>query len=189
MPNSKAIAALVHEHEIILEVVEGLGRLAAALRAEREVDVATLREAVGFMRAFADKCHHAKEEDLLFPALVDAGVPDGGGPVGVLKAEHVQARVCVAKFADGVECYARGEPAAAEMIAHAIACIGGLYPQHIAKENNVLFPKAERVLSGPILERLNERFEETEAALGAEVHHRFAAFAKRLERDTAPVAV
>jgi hemerythrin-like domain-containing protein len=180
MPNGNAIADLVHEHEIILKVVEGLKPVAAALRAHRKVEVATLRDAVAFMRTFADKCHHGKEEDLLFPALVGAGVPDRGGPVGVLKAEHEQARACVGKLEEATERYARGERPAAEMIAHAIDCIGDLYPQHIAKENNVLFPMAERVLAAPMLERLHAKFEAVEEALGADVHHRFAAFAKRL---------
>jgi len=181
---SKAIDALMHEHEIILKVVRGLDRIAAALTAKRAADVETLREAVAFMRTFADKCHHGKEEDLLFPALVAAGVPDAGGPVGVMKSEHVQARECVGKFAEAVERHARGEPAARDEIVHAIACLNGLYPQHILKENNVLFPMADKILTATSLERLHEAFEKVEEALGEDVHHRFASFAKRLETET-----
>ena len=47
---------------------------------------------IGFLKEFADKCHHGKEEGLLFPAMVAAGIPDKGGPIGVMLAEHTQGR-------------------------------------------------------------------------------------------------
>ncbi len=181
---SKAIAALMHEHEIILKVIEGLDRFATMLAAKRPVDVETLREAVAFMRTFADKCHHGKEEDLLFPTLVAAGVADQRGPVGVMKTEHIQARQCVSRFADAVERHAQGEPAARDDIVQAIGCLRALYPQHILRENTVLFPMTEQILTERSLERLHQAFEKVEEALGEDVHHRFASFAKRLADET-----
>jgi hemerythrin-like domain-containing protein len=181
---SKAIGALMHEHEIIVKVIDGLDRIAGALAPKRPADVELLRESVVFMRMFADKCHHGKEEDLLFPALVAAGVVDHGGPIGVMKSEHVQARECVNRFADAIERHARGETTARDDVVQAIDCLRRLYPQHILKENNVLFPMAERILTEKSLVRLHEAFEKVEERLGEDVHHRFALFAKRLENDT-----
>ena len=84
MTDHAAIDMLSKEHKIILQVVLGLHGLAGHLREGRRVDVELLREAVDFMREFADKCHHAKEEELLFPALVAHGVPLHGCPLDVI---------------------------------------------------------------------------------------------------------
>ena len=53
---------------------------------------ADLDDAMDFIKTFADSCHHAKEEDLLFPAMGEAGFPSRGGPVGVMLMEHEQGR-------------------------------------------------------------------------------------------------
>jgi len=180
MPTSKAIAELLHEHEIILKVVGNLEGLANTLREHQQVEVAVLREAAAFMRNFADKCHHAKEEDLLFPALVAAGLPERNGPVAVLKSEHVQARSCIAKLATAIDAYEHQGSALRAQIIEAISCIGELYPQHIAKENEVLFPMSERLLTPVVLDDLAQKFEGVEEALGKNEHHRWAAVAERL---------
>jgi hemerythrin-like domain-containing protein len=180
MANSRAIRALMHEHEIILTAVSGIGRMAETLRGGGHVEIAALREAVDFMRNFADKCHHAKEEDLLFPALTRAGMPENGGPIAVMKAEHAQARICVGNLASAIDAYEGGESVGSTRVAAAIDCIETLYPQHVAKENNVLFPMAEQILSSAILGALAKQFEATERMLGEEEHHRWAAVAEQL---------
>lgn len=104
-----------------------------------------------------------------------------------MKAEHVQARECVSRFADAVERLASGEPAARDGVVQAIRCLCDLYPQHIRKENEILFPMAENILTDRSLEKLHEKFEKVEETLGEDVHHRFASFAKRLENETIAV--
>ncbi len=180
MAFSKPIAALLHEHEIILKAVTGLQHMAAALTRREPLAAGELREAVEFMRIFADRCHHAKEEDLLFPALVQAGLPATSGPVAVMKAEHAQARTCVGEFAAAIDAYEAGEAGSRERIVAAIGCIGSLYPQHIGKENNVLFPMAERILPPDRLADLGLLFDAVEGAHGADVHRRWVAVAQRL---------
>jgi hemerythrin-like domain-containing protein len=145
------------------------------------------------MRTFADKCHHAKEEDLLFPALVAAGFPETTGPVAVLKSEHAQARVCIGNLAAAIDVYYSDEPSGRAQIIAVVGCIAELYPQHIAKENNVLFPMAEQRLAAGELERLGNQFDAAERALGEETHHHWAAVAERLAAPvvaevTAPAA-
>ena len=190
---SRAIAALMHEHEIILKAVSGLQRMSTALRRRQEVEIAALRDGVEFMRTFADRCHHAKEEDLLFPALVAAGLPANMGPIAAMKAEHAEARACVAKLAAAVDAYGSRDASGALRIVAAVDCIESLYPQHIAKENNVLFPMAERQLTPDELTLLGNQFDAAEHALGEGTHHHWAAVAERLGASvvagiTAPAA-
>lgn len=183
-PNA-AIDMLTHEHEVILKVVAGLQGLAGSIRAGRKVDVALLREAVAFMREFADRCHHAKEEDLLFPAFVAHGVPLHGCPIDALLHEHRQGRELVGRLADATDDYARNRPEAGGEIAEAIDGIAALYPNHIWKEDDMVFPMAARLLSDEARAELYARFEEVEATNPPDTHERFHRFAERLAAATA----
>jgi len=178
-PNA-AVEMLMKEHELILKVVEGLKGLAAALRSGRAADPALLREAIEFMREFADRCHHAKEEDLLFPAFVEHGVPLHGCPIDALLHEHEQGRKLVRSLVEGTDAYGRGEPGAVEVIAGAIDGIVGLYPNHIWKEDQMVFPMAGRLLPEDARAALYAAFEAVEAENPPGTHERFHAFAEQL---------
>ena len=89
---SQAIDDLMHEHEAILFALKILEAIGQRLDAGRPTDSEDIAAFIGFLKEFADKCHHGKEEGILFPALVAAGIPEQGGPIGVLLAEHVQGR-------------------------------------------------------------------------------------------------
>ena len=70
MSHADPIHQLSHEHRYILKVVHGLSAIDQELAAGRVPDLARLRNIVAFMREFADQCHHAKEEAILFPAML-----------------------------------------------------------------------------------------------------------------------
>lgn len=181
MTENTAIKMLMDEHEVILRVVSSLGRIADALRAGGKADADLLREGVRFMREFADQRHHAKEEDLLFPALERKGVPAEGGPIGVMNSEHVVARAHVADLAEAVEAYARDGAAAAEPVCVAIYAIGGLYPDHIWKEDNVLYPMGADLFSPEEQNELLLQFQDVDAEIGQDMYANFLDVAERLE--------
>ena len=178
-----AIAMLTHEHEVIMKVVNALGTMANELAHGKAVDATGLREAVRFMREFADKCHHAKEENILFPEMAKHGVPEAGCPLAALLREHSQGRQLVTALAEGTEAYARQEPQAADALMTVISNIGHLYSSHIWKEDNMVFPMVDRLFSAADISRLAERFEQAEAELGEE-HEIFERFAESLERNS-----
>ena len=114
MKVNAAVDMLVREHKIILKVVDGLRQAAVPIRDGKHVDPELLREAVAFMREFADRCHHAKEEGLLFPALVAHGVPLHGCPIDALLHEHEKGRQLVKQIGDNLDAYATRSPASTE---------------------------------------------------------------------------
>ena len=79
---------LIDEHKMIIRVVEALKVFAENMEDGWEVEEDTLNDIIEFMRIFAQKWHHAKEEDVLFPALIKRGVPAAGCPLVHLKNEH-----------------------------------------------------------------------------------------------------
>ena len=180
MTDHAAIDMLSKEHKIILQVVLGLHGLAGHLREGRRVDVELLREAVDFMREFADKCHHAKEEELLFPALVAHGVPLHGCPLDALLHEHKKGRLLAGQLSDAIDAYHAGERDGGDKITTAIEAIERLYPDHIWKEDDMVFPMSARLIPAKDRERLFVQFTEVEARNPPGTHERYHDFARRL---------
>lgn len=177
------IHVLMHEHEFIKKVVAALGRLAPSPGEAKNANPDTLREVVRFMREFADRCHHAKEEDLLFPAMEDKGVPASGCPLEGLLKEHQQGRALVTALAEATEALAAGKPEAANNLAGTVGEITKLYTNHIWKEDEMVFPMADRLFTDDEREALFERFEQAEKEIGAD-HEALAEFADKLDHET-----
>lgn len=92
---------------------------------------------------FADKCHHAKEEDLFFPLLKERGIPGEGGPIGVMLHGHDVGRESVRRMREAAD----GESLDAAEFSDAAKAFIPLLRQHIFKENNILFRMAANVLT------------------------------------------
>lgn len=178
------IAVLGHEHEFIKKVVAALDRLAGATARAETANPDTLREIVRFMREFADRCHHAKEEDVLFPAMEKKGVPESGCPLGALRREHQQGRSLVTALADATESLSARKSGAAETIADTVHEITELYTNHIWKEDEMVFPMVDRLFSDGERAALFEEFEKAEEEIGAD-HEALASFADALDQKIA----
>jgi hemerythrin-like domain-containing protein len=172
------------EHHVIQRVVGAMAVLAQSLEMGQAVEVKTLQDIVEFMRTFADKCHHGKEEVHLFPALERKGIPARGCPVGALLHEHQLGRALVTGLAEAAEAYARGEASAQEALQKSLRGLVDLYPSHIWKEDYLLFPMTNKVLSPEDQKDLREKFEMVEEAIGRDVHDRLDRLAEEIERKT-----
>ena len=83
---------LKDEHKGISLMLQILGKVCEQIEAGIQISTEHLEKIVDFFKVFVDTCHHGKEEDLLFPAMEEAGIPREGGPIGVLLSEHEQGR-------------------------------------------------------------------------------------------------
>jgi len=79
---------LMQEHRVIEQVLDCLERMAQRVEAGDELDLESAKQAIDFFRNFADRCHHGKEEDCLFPLLEQKGFSREQGPTGVMLHEH-----------------------------------------------------------------------------------------------------
>jgi len=173
---------LSHEHQAILTMIRVLGRMADRLEAGTPVDPGDLDRAVEFIRVFADKCHHAKEEGHLFPEMEKAGIPRERGPIGVMLAEHVQGRAHVAAMAGAVPGIRKGEREAAKAFAAGARGYGELLTQHIMKEDHILYPMADARLSPEQQSSLEACFADIEKNIvGEGKHEEFHRLLERLE--------
>ena len=78
-----ATQVLMDEHRGIELMLAALEREAPSLESGTGAAVELYETGVDCLRNFADRCHHYKEEQLLFPLLIDRGIPSAGGPIGV----------------------------------------------------------------------------------------------------------
>ena len=175
---------LEEEHHYIQTVVGVMAVIAEKLEKGEDTDVETLQKIVEFMRTFADKCHHAKEETHLFTLLEKRGVPVRGCPIAILTAEHQRGRTLVSTLASATETYAKDMTSAKKNLVETLKALTELYPGHIWKEDYLLFPMTNKVLSAEDQKELGEKFEMVEKTIGADVHERFERFAEMLEQET-----
>jgi hemerythrin-like domain-containing protein len=174
----KSIDRLVAEHDVIERGLAVLEKVVAQIDSGESFPDDFPKWAPQFFRQFADQCHHAKEEDLLFPLLKERGIPEKGGPIGVMLQEHVLGRDCVRRMREASE--------AAEFDGPDFAAAANeftpLLRQHIYKENNILFRMAENVLSEADDADLNEQFSQVEQERGLDgLHEQYEAEVARWE--------
>ena len=179
MPTTTARATeiLMSEHEVILDVLDCLEHVADTAERRGALDARSAGDALDFLAAFADRCHHGKEEGALFPALHRKGLPREVGPVAVMLAEHDQGRAGIVGMRAAL---AEGDAGLAAFVAHARAYVR-LLRDHIAKENGVLFPMADGMLSSADQRELLHAFDTVEHDdLGPGAHEKYLALAKEL---------
>jgi hemerythrin-like domain-containing protein len=159
-----ATEILTSEHTIIEQVLDCLEKLVERGESSRSYYWPTADQILDFLRHFADGCHHAKEEQQLFPALEQRGLSPQFGPTGVMRHEHEQGRELIAAMSECVHAGLRGDNRKTrKFAAHAKAYIE-LLRQHIHKENHCLFPMADRILSNDDQRLLIGAFDDVEHA-------------------------
>lgn len=173
---------LKHEHRVILMVLDAAEREAGLMDEQGSVRADRVEQMVDFFRNFADYCHHAKEEQYLFPRMVERGVPQQHGPIGVMLHEHDLGRGFVRQVADSVGATAQGDAQQFDALRAALRSYVDLLRQHIFKEDNVLFPMADSVLTDDDQQHLREAFDRVETEeIGEGVHEKY----HRLAHDLA----
>lgn len=176
----KSVERLKTEHELIERGLNLLEKAGAGLQAGQSLPNGFPEWTARFFQQFADQCHHAKEEDVFFPVLEQRGIPEQGGPIGVMLHEHVLGRDCVARMRQA----SQGHPFDARTFAEAARQYIPLLRQHIFKENNVLFHLAERVMSQADDADVTGRFSQVEQERGLTgLHESFSSDVSKWEQS------
>jgi hemerythrin-like domain-containing protein len=176
-----ATEIMKHEHQVIKQVLSALTAAVDHIEAGEPVDGDGLRKAIKFLRLFADRCHHGKEEDRFFPLLQRKGVGCGPGAIPVLLAEHEQGRAHIRALDENLPAAERGDrESKARFCQHAREYVQ-LLTEHIRKEDDCLFPTADSVLTPSEQAGLVEVFEAFEREeMGEGAHEELHAVADEL---------
>ncbi|MDP3769147.1 MAG: hemerythrin domain-containing protein, partial [Dehalococcoidia bacterium] len=154
---------------------------AARLGQNEYVSPELLAEALEFVRGFADGCHHAKEEQGLFPLLSNKRTTLEHGPVKVLSADHEAGRKLMRDLEGAVADMRAGKPGGRRAARKAIVTYAGMLHRHIAKEEDIVFPLAAALMTSREAEQLEDEFERVERDQGPEAHERFEAMVRQME--------
>ncbi|MFH1596366.1 MAG: hemerythrin domain-containing protein [Pseudomonadota bacterium] len=141
------IGPLMIEHRLIKRMVVLMGaeltRIKDNVAVDPEfafVDPFFLDMAVDFIRTYADRCHHGKEEDILFAALAGKELsPVHRQTMEELIQEHVWARQTTAGLVQAKEGYLMEKPGALNELLQHLEQLVELYPRHIDKEDQHFF--------------------------------------------------
>jgi hemerythrin-like domain-containing protein len=160
------IELLMQEHEVIAKALAMLGTIAERVERDEAVPLGAVLRVVHFLAGFADGHHHLKEERLLFPALVEAGLPAGVGPVAMMLHEHDLGRSLVERLRRAAQRFVHS-PAVRREFAEAAREYAALLGSHIHKENQILFRIALQILPSERMAELQSEFAAVESAAAA----------------------
>ena len=181
----QATTILMDEHRVIERVLSALQEGAERLLRGDKIRPEFFLNAALFIQNFADGCHHRKEEGVLFIAMNESGVPLQNSPVGVMLAEHEQGRLYTRSMKEAAKKWENGDPASQAIVARNALDYVALLRQHIYKENNVLFPMADRIIPPERQEKVAADFERIEHdETGEGVHEKYLALADELEKES-----
>lgn len=171
-----ATEELRHEHEMALLVLQGAQETAAQIDENGLLPATRIDEMLDFFRNFLDRCHHAKEERHLFPKILKKGSEADRQLVAELLAEHERGRKLVPEIAAGL-----AAPPEEARVASALRAYAALLRQHIGKENDRLFPAADKLLSDREQKEMEGAFARIEAEeMGEGVHEKYHRLAHEL---------
>ena len=177
--------ALVAEHRLILRMLAILERNALLTQAGEFSDYGFYLVAVDFIRNYADRFHHAKEEDVLFEALVENGMPRANSPVAAMLLEHDRGRAHVKAMEEAAQAALAGAAGKDGLIAANALGYLELLREHIAKEDDILYPLAERLIPAEKRDAIIGAYETAERRTAPDFGARYETLVERYEQGEA----
>jgi hemerythrin-like domain-containing protein len=153
-----AIRILRDEHRSISSVLHGLQELArTALNPSVRPDFSVFRAMIYYIDAFPERLHHPKENIYLFPRLLRRS-PDAASLVQELRDEHEKGAVLVRDLERSLTAFEVGWPQGAAAFADAVRTYADFHWDHMRKEEQVLLPLAESVLTAEDWKAIGDAF-------------------------------
>jgi hemerythrin-like domain-containing protein len=174
----QARAPLMIEHRLIGRMIALMKDALGRIRSDGKVDPLFVDAAIDFLRVYADRTHHGKEEDILFRDLDGKDLSsDDRRMMNDLIEDHVHGRVAVEALIAANMRYRNGETAALADIAAKLADLADFYPKHIETEDKVFFPASRRYLSDAEDQAMLAEFEEFDRKI---IHDKYKAVIEAL---------
>ena len=152
---SLPIEPLIVEHRLTERMIAVMQWRVADMESIGTADIGFIDAAVEFLRTYADRCHHGKEEDILFRELARKPLSAEHRQVlDELVAEHAFARTTTARLVEARNLYVAGEASALADIAACLHMFVEFYPKHIATEERGFFRPVMSYFTAAELDRL-----------------------------------
>jgi hemerythrin-like domain-containing protein len=170
------IQLMIEEHVYIKRVLKVVRKMCLLVYKHKPIDFDDFEIVIDFVREYADKHHHGKEEELLFNRIIDET-----GEIGEklithgMMVEHFQGRFFIHELESALIELKKGkQEVIIDVIANAISYVN-LLERHIDKEDKVVYTFAERKLKAETIEQINAEcdiFEQKQAALSIQAKYK-----------------
>ncbi|MBW7997642.1 MAG: hypothetical protein FVQ81_13905 [Candidatus Glassbacteria bacterium] len=166
---SPPIKKLADEHKLIKRLIALIPRITEASVIVAEEDREIIRDLVDYIRNYADKYHHAKEENILFKNF-----DEKLDIIQTMLIDHDKARSYVRAVLEALD------NKDAEGVKENLSAYRELLSEHIKKEDEILYPWMDRNLSTSQVGQLFSRFNEVDLAFG-DTPEKYEKFVRELE--------
>jgi len=165
------IGPLMIEHRLIEKMIKFMEEEIEKMKKYNKANPLFIDTAVDFIRMYADKTHHGKEEDILFRELKNKQLsPNHEKIMDELVEEHVWARTTVGKLMDAKEHYVKGNISAVKEVIDLMSELVKFYPEHIKKEDKQFFIPVMSYFSTEEQEKMLQEFWEFDRTL---IHEKY----------------
>lgn len=176
----KPRGCLMIEHRLIERVLGVVEREKARLEAGGELDPVLLDRVVDFIKTYADRTHHGKEEDILFTDLEEKQLSDDEKRLmQELVEEHKIARRYTNELVGAKDAYLAGDTGRLADVLDRLGRLLDLYPQHIEKEDKQFFPETERHYTKEDLDAMLREFYDFDMRM---IHEKYDAVVEAMEQ-------
>lgn len=142
----KATDLLRDDHQLIERMLAALAMATVQLEQGAPVRPGFFLGVVEFFEGFVHGVHYRREEGVFFPAMERAGAPRTAGPLAVAIREHEKSRGTARGMRSAAERWDEGDESARQQLAEEARRTVALLKQHIAREDQLLFPMAEDMI-------------------------------------------
>jgi len=150
---------LMIEHRLIERMIEQIGKELQAIAQTGKTDPLFIDAAVDFIRTYADRTHHGKEEEIMFRDLSKKQMSsEDRSLMEELVQEHILGRKLTAELVEANLRYRQGDEKAISIIDEKLRTLIDFYPRHIEKEDKVFFPATMKYLSVEEQQQMLEEF-------------------------------
>lgn len=147
------------EHRLIEKMLTVIDKRVSIMQEKNEIDPVFIDSAADFIRTYADRTHHGKEEDILFR---DLGKKEMSSQevkaMQDLVDEHMYARKIVGDIVDAKRKFLKGDVTAHTVIISGLRTLISFYPGHIQKEDKIFFPVTEKYFTAAELDQMLDEF-------------------------------
>lgn len=175
------IGPLMIEHRLIEHIIKLMDEEVQKIRREKNVNLEFINTIVDFIKTYADRCHHGKEEDILFRDLAKKQLlPEHRTIMNELLEEHVYGRETVGHLVSAFEIYKAGNRNALNDIMKYTKELVEFYPKHIEKEDRHFFIPSMKYFSREEQDSMLEEFGDFDRNL---IHEKYKNIVDYLEKQ------
>ena len=177
----QARGLLMIEHRLIERMLSVISLALSEIESRRKVDPVFVDTAVDFIKVYADRTHHGKEEEILFKELKNKPLsPEDRKALDELMQEHLFGRQTTQALIAANTRYRNGDSKALDDIAGSLKTLIDFYPRHIEKEDKHFFPSAKAYLTDEEDQTMLVRFHEFDQMM---IHEKYKRVVEGLEKS------